>query len=243
MRRRDYETIAFDMICDMTAVPNILLEYYRDFQLSEKDVMFLLNMIRVHSSGVALTFDSLVEHTQFQSSEIETILPPLVERGFLSMDENEGIHMNGLFDKFREVWGWRKAKDLGKKKARKEQLRGDEVFATIYQKFQEEMGRPLSPVEGEQIKDWYYGMSLSGELIYEALKRAVLIDKRNFQYINKILLDWHRKGYSSKEDLKKEDAAHDKIERKWNGKHSKAVSQNYRGDQESISFNDIFEVK
>lgn len=242
MRRKDYETIAFDMICDMTAVPNILLEYYKDFQLSEKDVLFLLNMIRIHSHGIPVTFDSLVQYTQFRSAEVEMLLPPLVERGFLSMDEQGGINMNGLFDKFREVWGWRKAKDLGEKK-NKERLKGDEAFAAVYRKFQEEMGRPLSPVEGEQIKDWYYGMSLSGELIYEALKRAVLIDKRNFQYINKILLDWHSKGYRDKKDLKNEDALHRKTESHSKGKRIKTGTQNYRGEQEDISFNDIFEVK
>ncbi|MEE0777125.1 MAG: DnaD domain protein [Bacillota bacterium] len=242
MKRNDYETIVFDMVCDMTAVPNVLLEYYRDFQLNEKEVLFLLNMIRLHSRSIVLTVESLSENTEFRTAEIEMLLPHLVEEGFLSLDENSVIHLNGLFDKFREVWGWRKAKDLHEKKKEKHQAKGDEVFASLYQKFQEEMGRPLSPVEGEQIKDWYYGLSISGELIYEALKRAVLIDKRNFQYINKILLDWQSKGYTSKEDLKKDDAAHGK-ERSGKSPRSKGTSQNYRGDQESISFNDIFEVK
>lgn len=239
MKQREYENIVFDMVCDMTAVPNILLENYRDFHLTEKEVLFLLNMIRVHQKGQGLSVEILAKHTGFRVAEIELLLPRLVEEGFLFIDETGAISINGLFEKFREVWGWRKAKDLHKEKERR---KGDEVFSSLYQKFQEEMGRPLSPVEGEQIKDWYYGLSLSGELIYEALKRAVLMDKRNFQYINKILLDWNSKGYTSKEDLKKEDASREKGQNRKMSR-SQNASKNYRGDQENISFNDIFEVK
>ena len=87
--------------------------------------------------------------------------------------------MNGLFDKFREVWGWRKAKDLGKKKARKEQLRGDEVFATIYQKFQEEMGAHYHRWKGGNQILWIRKF-FSGRLIYRGLNGQFSLIKEIF---------------------------------------------------------------
>jgi DnaD/phage-associated family protein len=54
--------------------------------------------------------------------------------------------------------------------------------------FEQEMGRPLSPLEYDQIIQWEKDMP--PPLVEEALKRAVLMGKRNFKYINSILNEW-----------------------------------------------------
>lgn len=60
--------------------------------------------------------------------------------------------------------------------------------ANTIKSFEQEFGRPLSPLEYEQIVQWEKDMPLP--LVEEALKRAVLMGKRNFKYINSILNEW-----------------------------------------------------
>lgn len=60
----------------------------------------------------------------------------------------------------------------------------------IFTVFENEFGRPLSPMEIEQIELWY--SEHSAAVILEALKRAVLGGKFSFKYIDTILLEWEK---------------------------------------------------
>ena len=72
----------------------------------------------------------------------------------------------------------------------------------IYTKFEEEFGRPISPLEIEMINSWIKnGTEL--ELIEEALKEAIYNGAKNLKYIEKILYNWNSKGYKTVLDVKK----------------------------------------
>ncbi|MTI82611.1 MAG: DnaD domain protein [Firmicutes bacterium] len=73
----------------------------------------------------------------------------------------------------------------------------------LYQQFQAEFGRPLSPTEIGQIQNWDKEMPL--ELITEALKRAVLGGKFSFKYIDRILLEWQKNNVQTLLDVKRQD--------------------------------------
>ena len=78
----------------------------------------------------------------------------------------------------------------------------EEKQTSIYDKIQQEFGRILSPMEYEIIGAWIDGAT-SEELITEALKEAVYNGVNNLRYIDKILYDWGKKGYKTKEDVEK----------------------------------------
>jgi DNA replication protein len=67
--------------------------------------------------------------------------------------------------------------------------------AGVIQSFEQEFGRPLSPIEIEQIVNWQ--MEFPEDLIREALVRAVLKDKRTLAYVGGILRGWKRAGIST----------------------------------------------
>ena len=79
----------------------------------------------------------------------------------------------------------------------------EEPTTNIFSIFESELGRTLSPMEYEQIKEWLTS-GLSQELISSALKEAVLNGIGNFRYIDTILNDWRKKGYKNKEDVIKD---------------------------------------
>lgn len=70
----------------------------------------------------------------------------------------------------------------------------------IFDKFEREFGRPLSPMEFEIINSWIAN-GTSQELIVEALREAIYNGAKSLRYINKILLSWQEKGYKSKNDI------------------------------------------
>jgi DnaD/phage-associated family protein len=84
----------------------------------------------------------------------------------------------------------------------------DHARTEIFSTFEKEFGRPLSPLEFEQITQWEkeYGP----ELIIEALKRAVLGGKHNFKYINSILLEWKKNNIQTIQAVQEYDAEFEK---------------------------------
>lgn len=62
----------------------------------------------------------------------------------------------------------------------------------LYADFEKNFGRPLSPVEFEQITKWQE--AVEPDVVNEALRRAVLNGKFNMRYIDSILLNWEKAG-------------------------------------------------
>ena len=59
--------------------------------------------------------------------------------------------------------------------------------------FEEQFGRPLSPIELNIIKDWKES-DYSDEMIVKALKEAVKSQVLNFRYVEGILNNWAKNG-------------------------------------------------
>lgn len=72
----------------------------------------------------------------------------------------------------------------------------DSIFTT----FEKEFGRTLSPMEYEVINEWVKS-GMNEELIIEALKEATYNGVSNLRYIDKILYEWGKKGFKSKDDV------------------------------------------
>ena len=72
----------------------------------------------------------------------------------------------------------------------------------LFEIFQKELGRNISPMEYEIINAWLE-KGFSEELILEALKEAVYNGVSSLRYIDKILYEWNKKGFKTKNDVKK----------------------------------------
>ena len=70
----------------------------------------------------------------------------------------------------------------------------------ILELIEQEFNRKLSPMESEYVKSWQ-NENYSDELIKEALKEASLYGVNNLRYIDKILFDWNKKGFKTKQDV------------------------------------------
>lgn len=73
----------------------------------------------------------------------------------------------------------------------------------LYEVFESEFGRPLSPMEYEIINSWL-SSKISNELIIAALKEATFNGVSNLRYIDKILFEWQKAGFKKLGDIKKQ---------------------------------------
>ncbi len=78
--------------------------------------------------------------------------------------------------------------------------KSDNNSSSIYEVVEKEFGRTLSPMEYEIIKAWLDN-GVSEELIKEALKESAYNGVSNLRYVDKILFEWNKKGYKTKEDV------------------------------------------
>lgn len=238
MATPQYKAIAIDFLTESTAIPNVLLDHYREFNLSESELVFLLRLLRMKSCNMSLDLQNIEKRADYSKMEIGEFVCKLVDKGFLTVDKQGVISLNGLYDKYKEAWGWKQKRDLEAKEQEEHGEDARQIFGKLYKSFEQEMGRPLSSIEGEKIEDWFYKVQLPPDLIYEALKKAVLMGKFSFAYIDKIIMDWHRKKFQTLADVRKEEEQRGK---KKNPKEQKSDVK-YRKYQEEQSFDDIFEV-
>ena len=75
-----------------------------------------------------------------------------------------------------------------------------ETTNNIYDVFQRELVRSLSPTEYEYINTWLE-KGLAQDLIIGALKESILSGVKSFRYIDRVLFDWQEKGYRSMNDV------------------------------------------
>lgn len=79
-------------------------------------------------------------------------------------------------------------------------LEKKEVKDDVFKRFEQELGRTMSPMELEMINGWLSD-GISEEIVLGALKEAVINGVTNFRYIDKIIYEWNKKGFKTLEDV------------------------------------------
>ena len=123
-------------------------------------------------------------------NDVLKIIDSLSKKDILKLDMTKGpivteyINMDRLYDKLAmEIVSEKKEKEI-----------------TIYDKFEKEFARTLSPMEYEIIGAWIDN-NYSEDVIELALKEAVYNGVSNLKYIDKILSEWKKKGVKSTSDV------------------------------------------
>jgi len=204
----------------MTAVPNLLLKYYPKIGITDSEMMLIIQLMHLQTSTNQHfpALDVVAEHMSGDNARIKADLASLIEKGIISIkhyycestDEVEPFYSyEPLFEKISEFWACEKVKTYqqmkkslkGSKNKQSETGRGQPGFAKAAKAFEKEFGRLLSPMEIEQINLWLDDSAGSLEMVMEALKRAVMLGKHNFKYIDSILLEWQRNNLKSISDV------------------------------------------
>ena len=159
----------------------------------------LIILIFIIDYGVDLEYNPsiFVQELNIDKYKVLELINSLKEKNILTIlikKENkkvssEYISLQPLYDKIMNIVMDNKEKQI-------------EIDENIYSIFENELGRTLSPLEYEKIKEMV--TSYGQELVVEALKEAVYNRANNLRYIETILSEWNKKGYKSKADILKD---------------------------------------
>ena len=175
-------------------VPYILFSKYNELKLSEEELMLIIYLINDQEQ----VFNPQKIGIFFKKSTVKNLemINELITKDLIKIEikiENkvhiEYISLEGLYKKLAFLV-------VNEKKQEK-------INENIYDNFEKEMGRPLSPIEFELINGWQTS-KISDELILLALKEAVYNGAVSIRYIDRILFDWSKKGIKSKADVQRE---------------------------------------
>ena len=175
-------------------VPSILLKYYKELKIDEKELLFL-SLLMSMNDLVSFNPTYFNKYLGFETNEIIEIMSDLTSKKYIDMvvkNENgkmkEYLDVEPLYEKLISMI------------IDEEEPENDN--SEIYTVIENELGRTLSPIEYETISGWL-NANISEELIKEALKEAILNGVNNLKYIDKILYEWTKKGYKKASDVKK----------------------------------------
>ena len=102
-----------------------------------------------------------------------------------------------------------------------------DISNNIYDIFQKELVRSLSPTEYEYINNWLEKW-LTEDLIIGALKEAVLSGVKSFRYIDRVLFHRQENGYRSMNDVE--------LSKKKNTKVSEKINQDNNSNEEYFDY-------
>ncbi|MDQ0225140.1 DNA replication protein DnaD [Bacillus sp. 7586-K] len=173
------------------SIPVILFQHYSKLGLNEEELMVLLQVQQFKQMGNQFpTPTELSEHMSISTSTCTSILRSLIQRGFLSIEECEENTI--LFENYSLKPLWDKLYTfLSQEKNREKNKEADENLYTI---FENEFGRPLSPIECETLAIWLDQEDYDPIIIKAALRESVMSGKLNFRYIDRILFEWKKNG-------------------------------------------------
>ena len=179
-------------------IPQLFFKFYKELNVQDDEALIVMHLLAFHGEGILFpTPDDLVKRTSFQSNTISFILQRLMQKGLLEM--TQGVDSAGkLTEKFSLYPLWERILDHLEAAQMQQQKQVEKLDeGAIYQLFEQELGRLLSPIEIETIGMWIDVDHHSPDIIKSALKEAVLAGKVSLRYIDRILFEWKKKNITS----------------------------------------------
>lgn len=172
-------------------IPYVLFANYQTLKLNEEELIVITCLL--NSKSDIYNPKEIAMVLKRNTSYVLEVINGLINKGFLEIkvevEDNvhtEYVRLDNLYNRlgFLIVNSEREEKDS----------------SNLYDCFEKEFGRPLSPIEFELIGGWQT-TGTNEELILLALKEAVYNGALNIRYIDKILFEWSKKGIKTVNDV------------------------------------------
>ena len=176
-------------------IPRLLLSNYKMLGITDEELIIIM-VIMNYGNKVVYDPELFAKEINGNKRNIMMIIDNLCDKNILSLviEKNnkktyEYISLDLLYEKLGNIV-------IGQEEEK-------EIDNSIFSVFESELGRTLSPMEYEKIKEWITSGN-SSEMISLALREAVMNGVNNLNYIDSILNNWRKKGYKNKSDVLKE---------------------------------------
>ena len=195
------------MISEAIDFRYLLLENYKKLKMSENELATILVMDQLISQGNKfVTVDLLSLKMSLDVKEIDDIFAKLLTKGYIVL-KTVGKKTITSLDPLKERLYHDFQISLSNETEEAKKNDEENTVSNIYEKYEELLKRPLSPVETSKIREWVsYGYS--DKMIVDALKEALGQGKKSLRSVDNILLTW-----STREDREVE--GHSSITSDW----------------------------
>lgn len=173
-------------------VPRILFNNYRKLNITEEELVIIMLVISL-GNKIEYNPDIFVKELDIDRVKVMTLISNLMGKNIVSLEmvkngrkTEEYISLSLMYEKLLNIV--------------KEVNDSVEIDNSIFSIFENELGKLLSPMQVEKIKEWIKTYK-NEELIIMALQETVMNGVNNFNYIDAILNEWNKKGYKNKEDI------------------------------------------
>lgn len=190
MMEKVINLIANGTVC----IPRLLLLNYRSMKISSDELVIIIYLLNEND---IFNPKKISEDMNLKLSEVLEIISGLEEKGFLTISVRKNNNIREEYIDFKNLYC-----KLAFLIINENIVKEEEITENLFDCFEREFARTLSPVEYELINGWKE-IGYSEEIIILALKEAVFNGVTNLRYIDKILYDWKKKGINTKEDVKK----------------------------------------
>ncbi len=173
-------------------IPRILFMNYKDLNITNEELILIIYI--VNEKNLIFNAKKIGNDLKLSMGEVLTLINSLSSKDLISL---EITTIDGVREEYIDI------NKLYKKLAYfviNEEVDTKQVDTNIFDTFESEFGRTLSPIEYELITGWLDN-GFSEELVICALKEAVYNGVSNLRYIDKILFEWKKKGIKNKEDV------------------------------------------
>lgn len=194
-----------------TSVSNLLLKMYKRMSLADEEMMLLIHLLSFQQEGNRFpTLAELEERMSIGNARLIQALQKLLKEEWIAIDEyrdeqtgmrHEQYNLTPLYRKLYNAWREQQGTVLGG--GYSEVAVSQEMESVgLYTRFEQAFGRPLSPIEVENIHMWTQQDGYQEDLILTALREAATVGKLHIRYIDRILLEWQKQQITSVEQAR-----------------------------------------
>lgn len=188
-----------------TTISNLMIDYYQELGMTNEEFLLWLQLTRFEQKGERFpNLERLAKRLNWTTNQLYNQLNLLIEKQMMQIvqytDEQgkktDVYDFSPLYSKIEQFLTQKEQKQLSQNKQQKAQ--------TLFRHFEEEFGRPLSPIEYQRINQWIDEDHYQTEIIYLALQEAVINQVYSLNYIDRILLSWERKNIRTPQQVSEE---------------------------------------
>ena len=187
-------------------IPKILINNYVRLNITDTELIIIMVIL---SKGNKIIYDpiSIANEINMEKMKVMENISNLIDKNIISLvvekknqKRIECLSLELLYKRLINI-----IKEVSSEER--------EISSSVFEVFESELGKTLSPMQYEIIKEWI-SKGISEELIIEALKEAVINGINNFRYIDTIITSWMDKGYKTKNDVLKDKEKYHKKSKK-----------------------------
>lgn len=184
-----------------TTINNLIIKNFHKLGMTERDLIVYLALSMYAQKGNTFPMaQDLAEDTGIDETSIYTVIQGLIKLGIIELktvvDHHQQRDIYSLTPIFHRLKNLLQQEKLANKQ---DKLMSD--TEELFKKIEVEFGRPISPIEQEQIHQWIDDDHYSIELIDLALREAVLNQAYSLKYMDRILISWEKSNIKSAEQL------------------------------------------